>query len=164
MKWAQLSGSLNFLCIAFLWDWNENWTFPVLWPQLSFPNLLAYWVQHFNSISFRIWNRSAGILSPSLPLFIVMLPEAHLTSHSMLNGSRWVITSSWLSWPLRPFLYSSSVNYLIITSIPRICIPGISSPQLQGLTLLRHCWSWFGSILLKNSATIFRILASIKIF
>ena len=27
--------------IAFLWDWNENWLFPVLWPLLSFPNLLA---------------------------------------------------------------------------------------------------------------------------
>ena len=26
--------------------------FPVLWPLLSFPNLLAYWVQHFNSIIF----------------------------------------------------------------------------------------------------------------
>ena len=40
----------TFFGIAFLWDWNENWPFPVLWPLLSFPNLLAYWVQHFNSI------------------------------------------------------------------------------------------------------------------
>ena len=24
------------------WDWNENSPFPVLWPLLSFPNLLAY--------------------------------------------------------------------------------------------------------------------------
>ena len=39
--------------IAFLWDWNENWPFPVLWPLLSFPNLLAYWVQHFHSIIFQ---------------------------------------------------------------------------------------------------------------
>ena len=39
-----------FFGIAFLWDWNENWPFPVLWPLLSFPNLLAYWVQHFHSI------------------------------------------------------------------------------------------------------------------
>ena len=37
----------EFFGIAFLWDWNENWPFPVLWPPLSFPNLLAYWVQHF---------------------------------------------------------------------------------------------------------------------
>ena len=35
-----------------LWDWNENWPFPVLWLPLSFPNLLAYWVLHFNSIIF----------------------------------------------------------------------------------------------------------------
>ena len=41
-----------FFGIAFLWDWKENWHFPVLWPLLSFPNLLAYWVQHFHSIIF----------------------------------------------------------------------------------------------------------------
>ena len=40
-------------CITFLWDWSENWPFPVLWPLLSFPNLLAYWVQHFHSIIFQ---------------------------------------------------------------------------------------------------------------
>ena len=42
-----------FFGIAFLWDWNEKWPFPVLWPLLSFPNLLAYWVQHFHSIIFQ---------------------------------------------------------------------------------------------------------------
>ena len=30
-----------FFGIAFLWDWNENGPFPVLWPLLSFPNLLT---------------------------------------------------------------------------------------------------------------------------
>ena len=43
-----------FFGIAFLWDWNENWPFPVLRPLLSFPNLLAYWVQHFHSVIF-LW-------------------------------------------------------------------------------------------------------------
>ena len=38
-----------------------------------------------------------------------MLPKAHLTSHSRMSGSRWVITPSWLSGPRRSFLYSSSV-------------------------------------------------------
>ena len=42
-----------FFGITFLWDWNENWPFPVLWPLLSFPNLLTYWVQHFHSIIFQ---------------------------------------------------------------------------------------------------------------
>ena len=41
-----------FFGITFLWDWNENGPFPVLWPLLSFPNLQAYWVQHFHSILF----------------------------------------------------------------------------------------------------------------
>ena len=43
----------TFFGIAFLRDWNENWLFPVLWLLLSFPNLLAYWVQHFHSIIFQ---------------------------------------------------------------------------------------------------------------
>ena len=41
-----------FFGTAFLWDWNENWPFPVLWPLLSFLNLLMYLVQHIHSITF----------------------------------------------------------------------------------------------------------------
>ena len=41
-----------FFSIALLSDWNENWPFPVLWPLLSSPNLLAYWVQCFYRIIF----------------------------------------------------------------------------------------------------------------
>ena len=33
----------TFFDIAFLWDWNENWPFPVLWPLLSF--LLIWWLK-----------------------------------------------------------------------------------------------------------------------
>ena len=42
----------TFFGTAFLWDWNENQPFPVQWPLLSFPDLLAYWVPHFHSIIF----------------------------------------------------------------------------------------------------------------
>ena len=42
----------TFFGIVLLWDWNKNRPFPVLWALLSFPNLLAYWVQHFHSIIF----------------------------------------------------------------------------------------------------------------
>ena len=38
-----------------------------------------------------------------------MLPKAHLTSHSRMSGSRWVIIPLWLSGSWRSFLYSSSV-------------------------------------------------------
>ena len=42
----------TFSGISFLCDWNENWPFPVLWPLLNFPHLLACWLQHFKSIIF----------------------------------------------------------------------------------------------------------------
>ena len=53
--WDECNGAVvwAFFGIAFIWDWNENWPFPVLCPLLSFPNLLAYWVQHFHSIIFQ---------------------------------------------------------------------------------------------------------------
>ena len=35
----------TFFGIALFWDWKENGHFPVLWPLLGFPNLLAYWGQ-----------------------------------------------------------------------------------------------------------------------
>ena len=59
--------------------------------------------------SFRIRNSSTGIPSPPLALFLVMLPKVHLTSHSRMSGSKWVITPSWLSGSWRSFLYHSSV-------------------------------------------------------
>ena len=72
----------------------------------------------FTASSFRIWNSSTGIPSPPRALSIVMLPKAHLTSHSRMFGSRWVITPSWLSGSWRSFLYSSSVYsyHLFLTS------------------------------------------------
>ena len=47
-----------------------------------------------------------------------MFPKAHLTSHSRMSGSRWVITSSWLTGSLRTFLYSSvySCHHFLISS------------------------------------------------
>ena len=52
--WGECNSSVvwTFFGTAFLWDWNESWPFPVLWPLLSFPNLLAYLVQHFHCIVF----------------------------------------------------------------------------------------------------------------
>ena len=53
MRWVQLCSSLSILwhCLSLGLEWN--WPFPVLWPLLCFPNLLAYWVQHFHSIIFQ---------------------------------------------------------------------------------------------------------------
>ena len=66
-------------------------------------------MQHVNSIIFRIWNSLAGILSPPLALFVVILPKVHLTLHSKMSGYRWVTTPAWLSGLWRSSLYNSSV-------------------------------------------------------
>ena len=68
----------TFLWHYFLWDRNENWPFPVLWPLLSFPNLLAYCVQHFHSIILSEIKqiRKNCITSTN---FVVMLLKAHST-------------------------------------------------------------------------------------
>ena len=91
-----------------LWRWNENWPFPVLaTAEFSrFAGILsAAPAQHhllgFETAQLEFW-------SPPLDLFVVMLPKAHLTSHSRMSGSRWVITQSWLSQSWRSFLYSSN--------------------------------------------------------
>ena len=42
----------TFFGIAFLWDWNENWPFPVLWPLLSFQICWHMECSTFNSIIF----------------------------------------------------------------------------------------------------------------
>ena len=82
----------------------------------------------FKASSFRIWNSCTGITSPQLALFIVILPKAHLTSHSRMSGSRQVITPSWLSgsWS---FLYSSfvySCHLFLISSASVRSIPFLS--------------------------------------
>ena len=80
VRWVQLCGSLSILwhCLSLGSGWKL--TFSSLVTTAEFPVMLAYWVQHFTASSFRIWNSSAGISSPPLSLFIVMLPKVHVTS------------------------------------------------------------------------------------
>ena len=57
-----------------------------------------------------------------------MLPKAHLTSHSRMSDSRWVIIPSWLSGSWRSFLYSSmySCHLFLISSASFKSIPFLS--------------------------------------
>ena len=83
----------------------------------------------FTASSFRIWNSSTGIPWSPLALFVVTLPKAHLTSHSRMSGSRWVITRLWLSASWRSFLYSSSVysyHLFLISSASVRSVPFLS--------------------------------------
>ena len=83
--------------------------FPALWPLLSFLNLVAYRAQQYNSIIFYIFKYLSWNSITSIAFSIVMLLKAHLTSHSRMSGPRWMTAPSWISRPLKPFLYSSSV-------------------------------------------------------
>ena len=68
-----------------------------------------------------------GIPSLLLALFIVILAKAHLTSHSRMSGSRWVITS--LCVVFNTFLYSSSVyscHFFLISSASFRSLPFLS--------------------------------------
>ena len=106
----QLCGSLSILwhCLSLRLEWKLTffqscghcWVFQICW-HIECSTFIAS--------SCRILNSSTGIPTPPLALLIVMLPKAHLTSHSRMSGSRWVITPLWLSGSWRSFLYSSSV-------------------------------------------------------
>ena len=106
---------------------GHSWVFRICWHTEC---------STFTASSFIIWNSSAGIPSPPLALLVVILPKAHLSSHSRMSDSRWVITPSWLSGSLRSFLYSSSLYYchlfLISSASGRSCFgPLLSSSLLE---------------------------------
>ena len=107
VKWMQLYSSslkLPFFGIrmktVIFQSCGHYWVFQICW-HIEWSTLIAS--------SFRIWESSAGILSPPLALFTVMLPKAHLTSCPRISGSRWLTTPLCLSRSLWPFLYSFSV-------------------------------------------------------
>ena len=97
--------SIAFLGIRMKTDLFQScghcWVFQICW------NIQC---STFTASSFRIWNNSTGIPSRPLAFFVEMLPKVHLTLHSRMSGSRWVITPLQLSgsWS---FLYSSSVYF-----------------------------------------------------
>ena len=125
----QLFSSLSILCVAFFetgmkTDFFQScghcWVFQICW-HIECSTFIA--------LSFSIWNSSTGIPIPSLAFFVVMLSKAHLTSHSMMSGSRWVIIPLWLSGLWSSFLYSSSVfscHLLLISSASVRSLPFLS--------------------------------------
>ena len=107
---------------AIVWEFEHSLAFPFFGIEMKsdlFQSCGHYWVfqicwqnecSTFTASSFRIWNSSTGIPSPPLALFLVMLSKAHLTSHSRMSGSKWVITPSWLSGSRRSFLIYNNEN------------------------------------------------------
>ena len=98
VQWFEHSLALPFFGIGMKTDFFQScghcWVFQVCW-HIECSTLIAS--------SFIILNSSAGIQSPPLALFLVLLLKAHLTSHTMMSGSTWVTTLLWLSGSLRSF-------------------------------------------------------------
>ena len=103
--WNKCNASLNIHLALLFFGTGMKTLFPVLCHCWVFQICWYIECNTWTTSSFRIWNSSTGIPSPPLALFIVMLPKAHLTSHSRISGSMWVTTPSWLSSrSLRPFV------------------------------------------------------------
>ena len=66
-----------------------------------------------------------------------MLPKAHLTSHSRMSGSRWVITPWWLSGSWKSILYNSSVH-----SYHLFLISSVSIRSIPFLPLIVPTFAW----------------------
>ena len=89
VKWVQLHGNLNSFwhCLSLGLEWNLTFSTP--WPLLSFQICWHNEYRTLTASSFKIWNSSAGIPSPLLALFIVMLPKAHLHTPGCLALGEW---------------------------------------------------------------------------
>ena len=111
----------TFFSTAVLCYWDENWPFPVLWPLLSFPILLAYWVQRFHSIISlfssisSLWSRRKAFLS--------------------LRAILWKAAFIWAYLPLSPFL-----SFLFFSQL------FVRPPQITTLpSCISFSWGWFWS-------------------
>ena len=84
VQWFEHSLILPFFGIGMKTDLSS----PVATAEFSkFAGILNAALSQHHLLGFEI-NSSTGIPSPPLALFIVMLPKAHLTSHSRMSGSR----------------------------------------------------------------------------
>ena len=107
----------TFFGISFLWGWNEYWPFPVLWPLLSFPNLLAYWCSTFTASSFRVWNSSVGNSITSISFVLDDASKGPLGLAFQISDSTWVIIPPWLpGWKSILYRYSVYSCHLFLIS------------------------------------------------
>ena len=102
--WVQLCSSLNIFwhCLSLGLEWKLTFSSLVATAKLSkFAGILSAALLQHHLLGFEISHLEFP--SPLLALFVVMLPKAHLTLHSRMSGSSWVITPLWLSGSLRSF-------------------------------------------------------------
>ena len=154
--WFEHSLVLPFFMIGTKTDlfqsYGHCWVFQICW---------HIECSTFTASSFKSWNSSAGIPSPALALFIVVLCNAHLTSHYRMSGFRWVITSSWFSGSLRTFFgffhgflgfpSSSAGKESTCNAGDPSMIPGSGRSTGEGIGYpLQYSWHFLVAQLIKN--------------
>ena len=126
----QLCSSLSILwhCLSLGVQWKLTFSSPVAIAEFSrFAGMLSAALSQHHFLGFEIAQLEFHHLQ--LALFIMMLPKAHLTSHSRMSGFRWVITPSWISGLWRSFLYNFyvySCHLFLISSTSVRSIPFLS--------------------------------------
>ena len=125
------------------------WVFQICW-HIEFST--------FTASTFRTWNSTTGIPSPTLALFVVMLPKSHLTSHSRMSDYGSLITPSCLFGLCRYFLYSPTVysyHFLISSASVR---------SIRFLSFIEPIFAWnvplVSLIFFGEIASLFHFVAS----
>ena len=99
------------LALPFLWDWDENWLFPVLWPLLSFPNVpLVSLVSLKRSLVF--------------PILLFSSISLHWPLRNSFLSLLDVLWNSTFRWIIFPFLLCLSLHFFsqLFVRLPQAAI------------------------------------------
>ena len=124
---------------------GQCWVFQISW-RIEYST--------FTASSFRTGNSSTGIPSPPLVLFVVMLSKAHLTLHSRMSGSRWIIIV--IIWVLKIFLVQFFCVFL-----PLFLVFSASVRSLPFLSFIEPIFAWnvpLESLIFLKRSLVFPIL------
>ena len=128
----------TFFGIALLWDWNENWPFPVLWPLLSFPDLLTYWV--FSSVQslsrvqlFATLWIAARQASVSITKSRSLLKP--MSTESVMPSSHLILCCPLLLLPPTPSVALVNIAFSLLRNIP-------SLQRIISISVWMHISAW----------------------
>ena len=116
------------------WQWQQDWKSSVFIPISKKGN--AKECSNYHTIAFISYANKVmlKIPSPLLALFIVMLPKAHVTSHSRMSGSRWCAIV--IIWVVKIFfvqfsMYSCHLFLISSASVRSYHFCSLLSPSLH---------------------------------
>ena len=72
-----------FFGIAFLWDWNENWPFPVLWPSWGEISVAQHWRKSHDMVHIKHLIQGKDSVNFPVELFQILKDDAVKVLHSI---------------------------------------------------------------------------------